>query len=127
VGYAYLRKVGADKQRLWIICARPGRDDDELIALSVTGRDSYPNPDLSCPLGIGDHPWITKPSIIFYRSFASDTPGGLQQRIARRNVEPQDPVTDDLVRRIRDGAFLSSFSPPDLKVAIGECAWPARR
>jgi len=110
---------------LWIICARPGRAGDELIAVSVTSRDSYPHPDLSCTLAPGDHPWITKQSIIFYSIPTSDTPNGLQQRITRGEAEPQDPVGDDLVRQIREGVFVSEFSPPWLRDAISECAWPA--
>jgi hypothetical protein len=106
-----------------VVCARPGYDDDELISVSVTGRDSYPNPDLSCPLAIGEHPWITKLSIIFYSKPTTDTPSGLRERIARGTAILQDPLDDPIMTRFRDGAFVSAYSPPWLKAGIRECAW----
>lgn len=121
-----MREVGVGKKRLWIVCAKPGRDDDELTSLSVTSRDSYPNPDLSCPVNVGEHGWVVKPSIIFYRQPVTDTPLSLQRRVALGSAEPQDSAGDDLIRRIRDGVFLSRFSPPSLKDAISECAWAPR-
>jgi len=83
-------------------------------------RDDFA--DKTCILNIGDHPIISKPSVVFYQGArilgVQNFPGLL--RSSFKQVLDSSP---DLMRRIRQGAVDSEFMDENIRHMILRCRW----
>jgi hypothetical protein len=81
--------------------------------VNVTTR--RPHSDTTTIINVGDHPFISRPSIVYYADARDvDTvvlAAAIQAKVARRH----QPFTQPVLARIQAGIGLSPFTPRKLK------------
>ena len=67
-----------------------------------------PKSDLSCCLGIGDHPFVQHASHIGYRHCRVDNVSDISKNLQSGYFRAGDPVSSDLLAKIQNGFRLSN-------------------
>ena len=75
-----LPKPGRENEHLWVLITNPDPRTQEAIMVNVTTQ--RPHSDTTTILNVGDHPFIQKPSVIFYADTRT-----VKYRPHRRGVE----------------------------------------
>jgi hypothetical protein len=65
-----LRKPQCNEEHLWVLITRPDPGTRNAIMVNITTQRSHS--DTTTTLNIGDHPFIKRPSVVFY-SYAQIT------------------------------------------------------
>jgi hypothetical protein len=89
-----------------------------------------PREDQSCVLLKGEHPAcvIPRTCITYSRGNAKASNAELDALVAAGRIQLLEPVSPDLLKRIREGAILSTRMPKELKAILieqGLAAGPA--
>lgn len=85
----------------WVVISAPR--NGKILAVNVT--DARNAPDSPCQINCGDHPEITKPSVIFYRKSREFDAAMVDAQIADgRAVRKLADCSPELLQRIIDGA-----------------------
>jgi hypothetical protein len=63
-GSFMLPKPGQDAEHLWVLITGPDPATHEAIMVNITTQ--RPHSDTSTMLNSGDHPFIQRPSVVFY-------------------------------------------------------------
>jgi hypothetical protein len=61
----------------------------------------------TCPLNVGDHPFITHPSVIDYAHARIQKISNLEKSLKNEVIKSRQPVNKDLLLRIQKGALDS--------------------
>jgi hypothetical protein len=104
-GDTFLLKDKAVDGHLWIIISDPDVNEDQVLFVSMTSYDI--TKEKVCLLDVGDHPFIIHKTCIAYE-FAKTAP--LKDLTALRDqglLTMSQPVTAELLERIRQGVSLS--------------------
>ena len=99
-------------EHLWILVTEPTPD-----GLCVTVNVTTPNRkrmDMTVCLQVGEHRFITGPSIITYMDAQFEIVGNLLRYFQSGFAIPHDPCSAPLLKRIQDGLLKS----PDTKNCI---------
>ena len=112
-----LPKSGKETEHLWIVVAEIDGTAREAICVSVTTRRDYS--DSTCVLNVGDHPFVNRPSVIFYQD-AREMDVALVEKALTSGIRnfvctPHDPCSDALLERIRKGLIDSKQTPKGIK------------
>ena len=100
----YIRDRSVDTH-LWVVISDPQRAPGRVIMVSVTTFEDYKE-DV-CPINAGDHPRVTHRSCVAYHEARMTT---LERLIALRDgnhLSIQDPISGELLARIREGVNRS--------------------
>ena len=93
LGQAYmLRKPGQQTEHLWVLVTRAHPDNGQAIMVNITTLRE--RSDTTTVLGVGDHPFITRPSVVFYADARPVDPGiwtGRSQPVAGEPTGPLRP------------------------------------
>jgi hypothetical protein len=103
---------------LRIIVSDPQIDPDQIVIVNMTECDK--DGDCSCQISIGDHPFVTKRSVISYRDGSIVTLKKLHEISKKGLIKHGQPVSDKLLDRIRQGAFSSDFLPENCRRILEE-------
>jgi len=76
-----------------------------------------------CQLAVGDHPSVTKPSYITYADGQHSKAADIEQAIKSGLFVRKQQADPQLIKRIREGALLSDFTPKKVILAIQACTW----
>lgn len=103
VGDTFLMKTpGYSTEHLWIALHQFGT---RVILVNVTtyrrGKDT------SCVLNEGDHFFITRKSIINYDDMIDSEIADIEVALSANVINNLDPIEDDLLERIKEGATKS--------------------
>jgi hypothetical protein len=80
LGEAYmLRKPGQQTEQLWVLVTG-APDNGQAIMVNITTLRE--RSDTTTVLGVGDHPFITRPSVVFYADARPVDPGDLDRAVA---------------------------------------------
>jgi hypothetical protein len=94
--------------------------DGSVIICNFTDYNNHT--DKTCVVEVGEHPNITKKSVVNFRKTDHCEAGArieiLVGLIAAYNKEPLDPLSAKLVARIRQGALDSPRTPDKIKNAL---------
>jgi hypothetical protein len=71
--------------------------------------------DQAVLLSQGDHPFIQHDSYVNYSQAAVHHAASLENLVGVRGYEPTEPVTHELLIRLRDGAVRSIHTPRDIQ------------
>ncbi len=71
--------------------------------------------DDSCILDVGDHPFISHPSFVDYRFARVDAADHVQGRANENIFIPQEPCSEELIKRVISGALKSRRIPREFK------------
>jgi hypothetical protein len=105
-------------RHLWVVVSDPSQDARRIALVNITTLRS--RSDRTCILQCGDHTYIDHESCIEYAGYQSVTIEFLEDRESRGHIARDTRVSDTLLKRIRQGAIDSRFSPFDLQTVLIE-------
>jgi hypothetical protein len=67
--------------------------------------------DTSCVLKVGDHPFISHDTCVAYQYAEVVATADLHDRLGRGELSLREPIDNEVLLRVLDGASLSKFLP----------------
>lgn len=114
-----LRYPIVDDKHLWIVAYDR---DGSIIIFNFTTR--WPNSDITCPVEVGEHPFVKYPSVISYQHGRLFPPAAVGALLSHGIEKRLDAVSPQLLGRIQEGALRSPFTPQKLKKLMREFISP---
>ena len=99
------------EQHLWAIISDPKQSNNEIVIVNFTTYKNKGYEDTSCIVEVGEHPFITNKSYIFYRRSRIVDLSKLELFYRTSELKPQDRLSPELLEKIRVGAKESPFLP----------------
>lgn len=100
-------------KHLHVVCSDPAADTSKVLLLSIT--TFRPKEDESCILVKGDHPFITHKSCIRYKDARVASVAQIRTLLNGGQMTRREPVSAELLARIREGAEKSDFLPEEYR------------
>jgi len=97
------------RPHLWVIVSDPEREPERVVIVSMTTWKEYK--DETCILTPDDHPALTHATSIDYGRARLFTASQLEKARDLGALDPQVPVSAEVLSRIRDGGVQSEFTP----------------
>jgi hypothetical protein len=94
---------------LWIVLTEPQAPDFQCVIVNLTRQQ--PRSDNTVVLRPGDHPYITKDSVIRFGDALIVDARDLDGFLKKQTAKGLDRCSPNLLKRILDGAITSPFSP----------------
>jgi hypothetical protein len=91
---------------LWVIVSDPARNASEVLIVSLT--TFKPKKESVCLLDVGDHPFIKHKTCVAYNLANAPSLEQLERARDSGALIPDVPVSADVLKRIREGAALST-------------------
>jgi hypothetical protein len=104
----YLLRGTGSQPHLWVLLWGPRGVADAFLAVHLTSVK--PHSDRTVTLLPGDHPFVRHETVAEFRDVRRITSAALQGAIARREAFPREPVTPQVLERLREGVFRSPFT-----------------
>lgn len=98
--------VGVDDKHLRVVISDPAVFPETVLFVNFTSYD--PHEDQTVVLGIGDHPFITNRTCVSYSRARIATDAQLEWLKAAGRIVLHDPVSPELLQRLREGAATSN-------------------
>lgn len=90
---------------LWVVVSDPHLDRAKVVIINVTTHRGI---DSSCILQPGDHPFVDHVSCMRYDMARVVTDADLERHVSSHTIQLQEPVSPQLLDRIRQGAAITS-------------------
>ena len=90
---------------LWVVVSDPDRDPERVVMVSMTTYEDYKED--AYLLDAGDHPRVSRKTCIAYNEARMTTLEHLNALSAKGRLVVRDPVSPEVLKRIRDGASRS--------------------
>jgi hypothetical protein len=87
----------------------------EQLIVNVTSRYAGVPFDMACPLDVGDHPDISRPSFVIYQHARWLWPKAYETWQFGHQVAETTPFSEDVLNRIENGVTVSEFATPRVK------------
>lgn len=110
-----LPKPGQDTEHLWVLITRPNPQTHAAIMVNVTTQ--RPHSDTTVILQANEHPFVQKPSVIFYADARMVDARLLDQSVASGAFRTHTPFPAPVLQRIQNGLANSPFTPRKIKDA----------
>ena len=110
----------ATAPHLWFVLTTP--DANGVVAV-VNLTTWHTRCDTTCRLSVGDHPFVTHDSYIFYRGAQVYPQRVLTVALQQGVLVSRAPAAPQLIARIRAGALTSRFTPGKVRSAVAACPW----
>lgn len=120
IGNSYmLPKPGQDVEHLWVLITRPDPRTNQAVMVNLTTQQ--PHSDTTTILVKGEHPFIKRPSVIYYAD-AKIVPDAtaLDKAVAGKMWRQHDDFDQSLIARIQAGLMTSPFTPDKVRNAFLE-------
>jgi hypothetical protein len=101
-----------DKKHLFIVMTPPTGPLNEVLLFSVSTYTKSNKQDSACLLDVGDHPFITRPSYIYYRTARIERLSHLSDALDTGYFTRKEPISEDVFHRIVDGMYRSKAIRP---------------
>ena len=85
----------------------PQKDKECVLLVNISSIKSGVPLDSTCILNIGDHPFVSKPSFIYYKKAEIFSVVGIEQQIAEGSYTLREDCSDEVFTRILAGFELS--------------------
>ena len=92
---------------LWVVVSDPARDRKHVVIANMTSGGL----DESCVLGPGDHPFIQHRTVVRYDKARIESDADLEKLVSSGSITPDEPVSPDVLKRIREGAAKTDRIP----------------
>lgn len=99
------------RNHLFVLLSQPVGRGREVLLVSLSSIRPGQHHDPACTLQPGEHPFVKKPSFVFYARTTCLTEKQLAEDVQNGGFTPQAMVTDELLDRIRQGLLNSRFTP----------------
>jgi hypothetical protein len=98
---------------LYVLCSDPVLDPDQVLLVSFTTWK--PKEEFCCIVAAGDHPFIKHKSCVRYKDARISSVADLLKLLGGSQMTRREPVSAELLVRIRKGAHLSDFLPEECR------------
>ena len=115
-----LPKPGQETEHLWVLITNPDPQTNEAIMVNVTTQ--RPHSDTTTILNAGDHPFVQKPSVIFYADARIVDTRLLDAAVQRGAYHGHAAFQAAVIARIQAGVAASPFTPKKIKTAYAAFA-----
>jgi hypothetical protein len=115
-----LPKPGQETEHLWVLITNPDPVTHDAIMVSVTTQ--RPHSDTTRILNVGDHPFLQKPSVIFYADTRIVNTDLLDAAVTRGACHAHVVFQAPVIRRIQSGVTASPLTPKKIKTAYAAYA-----
>lgn len=95
------------ENHLWVVISDPDVNSNEVLIVNVTTYTS--DQEGACILQPGDPPFIKRKSCIYYRGAQLNPDWQLERLLSNGSLKHKEPVTPDILARIREGAGQSHW------------------
>jgi len=110
-----LPKPGQETEHLWVLITKPDPATHE--ALMVTLTTQRPHSDTTTILNVDEHPFVQKPSVIFYADARIVDTRLLDAAVQRGACRMHAPFQPPVITRIQAGIATSPLTPRRIKTA----------
>lgn len=110
-----LPRPGQETEHLWVLITRPDPQTNEAIMVNVTTL--RPHSETTTILNPGDHPFVQKPSVIFYADARKVDVRLLDAAVSSGSFRANAAFQDAVLKRIQDGLLKSALTPKKIKDA----------
>jgi hypothetical protein len=93
---------------LWVVVSDPRLDRVRVLIANMTTDDGV---DPSCILDVGDHPFVEHRTRMRYDMARIVTDAELEGYVASNTIRLHEPVSAEILQRIRQGAAASAYIP----------------
>src|ERR1017187_5907056 len=100
----YLPDKSADGH-LWIVVSDPGRNPNRVLLVSMTSYDV--SKEVACLIDAGEHPKVIHKTCISYKPTRQTSLENLDSLRDSGSLKMQEPVSPELLQRIRRGVSYS--------------------
>ena len=115
-----LPKPGQETEHLWVLITNPNPATHEALMVNLTTQ--RPHSDTTTILNLGDHPFVQKPSAIFYADARAVDTRLLDAAVQRGACGTHAPFHPPVIARIQAGILASPLTPRKLKTAYAAYA-----
>ncbi|MDQ3624139.1 MAG: hypothetical protein M3463_16905 [Verrucomicrobiota bacterium] len=115
-----LPKPGQETEHLWVLITNPDPAKHEAIMVNVTTQ--RPHSDTTTILNVGDHPFVHKPSVIFYADARTVDTRRLDAAVQRCACNTHASFQAAVILKIQAGLLASTFTPKKIKTAYAAYA-----
>jgi hypothetical protein len=106
------RFIGIADIHVWMVISDPRRDPSRVLIVNFSTWE--PHLDQACILDAGEHPFIVHRTVINFARARTATDANLQLIHAAGRLEFLDPLSAELLKKIREATMLSTSLPLEL-------------
>ena len=110
-----LPKPGQETEHVWVLITNPDPASHEAIMVKVTTQ--RPHSDTTTILNVGDHPFVQKPSVIFYADARTVDTRLLDAAVQRGACHAHVAFQAAVILKIQAGLLASTLTPKRIKTA----------
>jgi hypothetical protein len=114
IGDVFLPSDSRINEHPRVIISHPESDPNEVVLVNFTGDDEFYKDD-SCIIQPSEHSWLTKPTCISYRDAKLAKESDLDHLIKNGRIRQLEPASNDLIKKILEGAEKTEFLPGKCK------------
>ena len=103
---------------VYVVVSDPALDGENVVVVNFTSNKAWQ--DQSCLLMLGEHPFITEETVLFYAKARIHCNRELDTALASGRLTLHDPVSDAVLAKIRAGARDSDRLPFKMKQILEE-------
>lgn len=114
-GDTFLRPARAtenERPHLWIVVTNPNKENHVLIVNLTTLKEGQ---DQTVILNLGDHPFISRPSSVFYREAEVADNSKLEQAERAGAIAKREDCRPEVIKLVRDGVNASPHARRAIK------------
>jgi len=108
IGDTFLLVNSRINEHCFVVISDPRKNPDQIVTVNFTSYDV--KKDQSCIVERDEHPFVKHRTCIYYRNNLLRLVN-YNRFLASGDIVPHAPVDQTLLRRILDGAAVSSFIP----------------
>ncbi len=94
---------------LYMVISDPALDADKVVIVNFTTHS--PDEEQNCVLEAGEHTFISRKTAVRYKDARVVSVSSLQNLVRANQMTMREPLSEDVLQRVRDGAALSDFLP----------------
>lgn len=113
-GFAFL-DVASSVPHLYFVASSPD-DSSEIVLLSLT--TDRPHADHTCEIAVGEHPFVTRPTVVAYYKARCVTIDWLKDQLEKGFAIRREPLSPELLGRVQQGAIRSLQTPIGIKAKM---------
>jgi hypothetical protein len=103
---------------LWIVVTEPSGSPPEVAIVSLSS--DRPGKDGTVKLAPGDHPFIRKPTVVFYADTRVMHVRSIADEVANGRADFHADCSEELLERVRAGVLASPATPRRMKAYVCE-------
>jgi hypothetical protein len=110
-----LPKPGLEKEHLWVLVTAPDSNGTVIMVNLTTQR---PHSDTTVILQPGEHPFIDRPTVVFYADARFVEAALLESCVSKGIGRNHSQIEKAVLQKIQNGLLISPLTPQKIKTAF---------